>query len=232
MNKIISTLFILYLVFDFVHGYYLDSVNIMFLSEAESLHLGLLGFARTASLYLGFLLITIKLFGPVRESSSKKSVTIFSMCVFAGFMYCLSFTYLNFVVLDAKLERPSILKSHPDFLETYEKYLSSGRAAKEKIEGVTMQMASTIYIDEGIIVDVLDDNDRRVKYVPTKYDSETRRETTRAYDLIEWSNSAIRESMILSWSFFLFTICCTIFVYYWRVAYNKVFKRDAASGAP
>ena len=232
MNKIIVTLFISYVIVDFVHGRYFDSVDIMFISEKESILINILGIVKSSCLYLGYLLLSISLLGAFKISATKAAFSKYVACVCVGVLYCGSFSYLHIIASSNELERPSILKSHPDFLDTYENYLNSGMAAEEKIEGVGEQMASTIYVDEGIIVEVLGNDGRRVKYVPTENDKEARLSSLRAWELIEWSNSAIKESMYVSWWFLIMTVIFTIFICYWREAYNKVFKRDAASGAP
>ena len=232
MNKIIATLFISYVVVGFVHGKYLDSVDILFLSESESILINILGIVKSSCLYVGYLLLSISLLSAFKESATKAAFSKYVACVCIGLMYCGIFSYLHIMASSNELERPSILKSHPDFLDTYEDYLNSGRAAEEKIEGISRKMASTIYVDEEIIVEVLDGDGRRVKYVPTENDKEIRLTSLRAWELIEWSNSAIKESMYTSWCFLFLTIIFTTFLCYWREAYNKVFKRDAASGAP
>ena len=226
MNKTIVFLLLSYLVCGFGHDYYMDRINLLNLSGSESMVLLFIGMGRTISLYASFFLLALSLSIAKRNFPSKANIIGYMACIFVGFSYCIGMTYLNSIVSDVDSEQPSILKSDPNFLTTYEIYLDSERAFDKESLSVNKQMASTLFIDEGLVVDTIDENGSRVKYVPTEEDKEMRSSLVRAYELLAWSKSAMKESIVQCWSFLLFTLLVSYYYKHVLTAYNKLFKRD------
>lgn len=109
----------------------------------------------------------------------------YPICMFLGFSYCVSMTYFHGIADEIEIEKMTILQRHPDFIETYEDYLNSGRAKLIESFSINENIASTLYIDEGIIVDIVDENGKRVRYVPTKTDKQSRKSNQRVVRIAE-----------------------------------------------
>ena len=230
MNKTIIFLFVVYILSGFGHDMYMDKIDLMDLSAGESSILFFIGLARIISLYGGFFLLALSLFIATHKHPSKSNRLSYISCMLVGICYCVAMSYMNSIVSKVNTERPSIMKSHPDFLTTYENYLKSNRAFDEEYLSVNKQMASTLFVDEGLVVDTIDKSGNRIKYIPTEEDKEMRRNNIRAYELLEWSKSSMKESVYLCWSFLLFTFLASYFHKIFLSAYNNLFNRDAASG--
>lgn len=128
--------------------------------------------------------------------------------------------YAHYMLINNPMTGSAVLLDNPDFLQTYEdKLLLNDKELTERIT-YSNAIASSIYMDSGTIINVIDINGVIAPYFPTPKDEKSLTELTKARALLEHTTQSLKNASIVWVVLLLFSITIGVVLVRRKTAYK------------
>ena len=227
MNRIITISFIIFLLGFMGREYYADQIDFLNLSQQESyIHWGLGLLRDIGFVFFGLLSISYSLYTYKTEKHSIK--ILLNVILSISFIFFLSTTssYMYQLMLKIPSATNSALEAKPDLLKIHNSWLTSNESLKKENIKLTNSMASMMFIDSGITLNVLNEQGKVVLYQPTTKDHETRAIGLKADQLNEYTLRSLLVGSIVNWGVLFLGLVVGLNSPRLLRSYNKAFKRN------
>jgi hypothetical protein len=211
MKFILNIAITIYVIGAISHEIYSYDLDYLYLSETQSTINWLIMLIRDVGLMIAASLAVIMSITDYKQTKSKTKAKLF---VTASILFCIflggASGYAHYLLVKNPITGSAALLDNPDFLQTYEeKLILDDRALTERIS-YSNAIASSIYMDNGEIINVIDKNSKLVPYTPTSKDKKHNAELIKAKVLLDHTSQSLKNASILckQWGQALrFTLC-------------------------
>ncbi|MBU2918489.1 hypothetical protein KO505_11030 [Psychrosphaera sp. F3M07] len=194
LHNIISLSVALYLIGLAAVKYYLSDINMLHITQEQSEILWQLGVVRDIGFW-GFCFFAVV--SPLNNFLSKRknkhlifvAIAITGNLVFIGFTLYNSSQLANIPPMTGQL-----FKGKPEILTEYREFLNPEHEDLKEHSKITKMMASAFFQDNGVIVEVVEENGELVKYKPSPENVKMRQEMLQADALIIHQAEAIKSA--------------------------------------
>lgn len=181
MNKFLSTCLVIYILGSLSQRYYTDSIDYMTLTEQEALIEWCLKAFRDlgATLFIGVSIIwSIWSYKGAENKRKAKWYIAFSLCLGLAFSIGTGYVYSKYSAVVEKRQTP-LISNNPKIMQGFSDYLESQEHSIQQRHENSLLHGSTVYIESGDIIQVMDAQGNMVLYQPTSEDIERRKKSER-----------------------------------------------------
>ena len=222
MKRIFNIAIGIYIIGILGHEIYSYDLDYLYISEEQATINWLLMLIRDIGLMLAASLAVIMSFSNYSESKNKTKAKLFIVASISFCIFQISATgYAHYMLKSNPVTGSAVLLDNPDFLQTYESKLTLKN--KKLTERVTYSnvIASSIYMDTGTIINVIDLNGVIAPYHPTPEDEKSHTELTKAKALLEHTTQSLKNANIVWVVLLLLSITIGVVLVRRKSAYNK-----------
>ena len=194
MTKAMCFSVVLYILGDIAVTYYLDDINLFYITQKQSETLWQLQFIRDIGFW-GFCFFAVVLaFFSYLNDRNKTNLTwlVLVLCgnlAFIGFTLNGSSQLTNIPPITGHL-----VGDDSDILSKYQDFLNPKHEDLKEHSKVTKMMAAAFFEDNGVIVDVVDENGELVQFKPSAKNLKTRQDILHAEALIKHQADSLKAS--------------------------------------
>ena len=233
MKFIFNIAIVVYIIGILGHELYSYDLDYLYLTETQSTINWLIMLIRDIGLMVAVSLAIIMSLADYKQAKSKTKAKLF---VAASILFCVFLAsasgYAHYLLVKNPITGSAVLLDNPDFLQTYEEKLLLGdRVLTERIS-YSNAIASSIYMDTGEIINVIDSNGVLVLYTPTPEDKKNNTELIKAKTLLDHTKQSLKNSSILWVVLLLVSSIIGIIMARRKAAYNKSSNLTGANDAP
>ena len=215
------------------HEWYSYDLDYLNLSETQSIINWLLMLIRDIGLMVAVSLAIIMSLANYNNTDNKTKA---KLLVVASISFCIfqagASGYAHYLLIKNPITGSAVLLDNPDFLQTYEeKLILSDRVLSERITH-SNAIASSIYMDTGEIINVINQDGDVKPYIPTLKDKKNNIELIKARVLLDHTTQSLKNASI-SWVVLLIiSTIIGIIMSRRKTAYNKSPNLTGADNAP
>jgi hypothetical protein len=228
MNRIITVSLLIFGLGYIGNQLYVEHIDFMNLTQQEANIQWALGLIRDIGyVFLCFFAISGSIFKyKITKNKIKAKINI---VLSVGFVLSVSIfsSYLYYEMSQFPPVTGTILERTPNLLKKHKSWLKENDGNQEEKIKRTNLMASMVYKDSGIFLDVLNENGLIITYAPTEKDVQLRRDALRAEQLMKHSTKALLGASIVNWAVLFCGVIIGLVSARWRRSYNKAIKSDS-----
>ena len=215
----------IYIIGTLGHELYSYDLDYLYLSEEQSTINWLLMLVRDIGLMSAASLATIMSLSSYSKAKNKTKAKLF---ITASIAFCIlqigTTSYAHYMLTNNAISGSAVLLDNPDFLQTYEEKLSlNDKELTERI-AYSNAIASSIYMDTGTIINVINLNGVIAPYCPTPEDEKNYAELTQAKALLKHTTKSLKYASMLWVALLFISVTIGVLLARRKSAYNELLQ--------
>ena len=223
MNKLFLVCCVVFIVGQFSVDMYMDSVDVLSITESESQTLSLLSLIRNIAFWICCFLIVVTSMYEYFSKPSRKNVVIVCLALGFNLFVIIGLAKMSNALSSIPKTSNLLIERHPDLLDDYQGMLDSKDFDLDELARITPLMADTFYIDSGEIVNIILSDGTQVKFQPSRESLKMRSDLLRLEAVLDYQSKSAMTGSFITTGVLLFAFICGWFSTWIVSTYNKRF---------
>ena len=198
MLKFLSASLVIYALGGLSHSYYSESIDYMTLTDHEARIDWVLKAVRDLGLTLfvgGSIIWSLWSYGNAQNKRKAAWYIVFSLSLGLALSVGTWYLYATYSAV-AEKRQPSLISSNPSIAEAFSKYLKSPDHPIQERHENSLLYGSTVFIETGKKIQIMDAKGRMVVYQPTAEDKMLRQKEVRLVVMEQYAVNSLKSAAI------------------------------------